>query len=347
MQPQVLIVDDNASTRRWTELALATEQVEVRACSGAAEALASMASRTPDLMLVNYLMPGIDGVTLIGKLLRKHAGSCPMALVTSSSEKDLRMRALSAGAVDMLQRPLSRDRLRRFIRTFLVDKAEHSAHLSAQVPLAVVMERLAWINALRDPGTGLHMRRMAAYAAAIAGALGMSQCKVDAIRAAAPLHDIGKIGVPDNILLKPGRLDEQEWAVMRRHPQLGFDLLNGTGSSVLQLAAEVALHHHEHFDGSGYPNGVSGYAIPLAARVVSAADCFDALVSERPYKPAWTVHDALDHLDRHAGSQFDPDVVRAIHLALPRILDIKARFDGMAAVADAASSTSLLSGAPA
>jgi len=182
--------------------------------------------------------------------------------------------------------------------------------------------RLAKAGEYRDEVTGNHVVRMARYSREIGDALGLSDKECDEIEYAAPMHDIGKIGIQDNILLKPGKFDQMEWIKMQEHTRIGHSILSNSQSRYIQTGSIIALNHHERFDGSGYPNGISGKDIPLVARIVAVADVYDALVSPRPYKAAWSTSDAQDYLHKHAGSQFDPICVEAFFERLDNIDNI-------------------------
>jgi putative two-component system response regulator len=189
-----------------------------------------------------------------------------------------------------------------------------------------VIRRLATAAEFRDNETGQHVARMSVFAHHLAVKLGLSESEATNIRDAAPLHDIGKIGIPDAILLKRGRLSAEEWAVMKRHAEIGGEILAGTSFPLLGLAQQIALTHHEKWDGSGYPNGLRGDAIPVAGRIVAVSDVFDALTSDRPYKPAWSIDDALAFMLENAGTHLDPTLVGLFHRELPAILALRERF---------------------
>jgi putative two-component system response regulator len=186
--------------------------------------------------------------------------------------------------------------------------------------------RLSKAAEFRDPETGAHILRMAHYSELIARGLGLSVEDQELLLEAAPMHDIGKVGIPDNILLKPGRLDPEEFEIMKRHAILGYEILKDSSSRVLQAGAEIARAHHEKFDGSGYPNGTKGKDIPIFSRIVAVADVFDALTSERPYKKAWTLEQAVDHMKANSGSHFDPECVVIFFDQWEAVLDIRQRF---------------------
>jgi two-component system response regulator RpfG len=182
--------------------------------------------------------------------------------------------------------------------------------------------RLAKAGEYRDEGTGYHIIRMAKYARLIASELKLSAMECDEIESSAPMHDIGKIGIPDQILLKPGPLNDEELCIMRRHAEIGYQILADSPSRYLQMGAVIALGHHEKFNGSGYPNGLSGEAIPLPARIVAVGDVFDALTTVRPYKQAWPMQKALDYLKTEMGGHFDPECVRAFLVRLDEVAQI-------------------------
>jgi two-component system, response regulator RpfG len=183
--------------------------------------------------------------------------------------------------------------------------------------------RLARAGEFRDEETGYHLIRMSRYSRLIANALGLSPDEAETIELAAPLHDIGKIGIPDQILLKPGRLDAAEWEVMRRHPLIGHEILKGSASKYVRMGALIALGHHEKFDGSGYPNGLVADHIPLCARIVAVADVYDALTSVRPYKAAWTSDQAFEYVSSQAGRHFDPRTVEAFCGVKKQVLQVQ------------------------
>jgi putative two-component system response regulator len=189
-----------------------------------------------------------------------------------------------------------------------------------------IIRRLGRASEYRDNETGLHIVRMSHYAVLIARTLGANDAWLDLLFSAAPMHDIGKIGIPDDILLKPGRLTDEEWRIMRTHPAIGGDIIGEHASEILQMSREIALCHHEKWDGSGYPRGLKGTDIPLSARIVAVADVFDALTTERPYKPAWPIDDAVRHINDGAGTHFDPQLVTLFNAVLPEALVIREQY---------------------
>jgi putative two-component system response regulator len=202
--------------------------------------------------------------------------------------------------------------------------AKATAEIAAREKEAIL--RLSRAAEYRDPETGSHLLRMSNYTRLIAVQLGLPPAEQELLLESSPMHDIGKVGTPDHILLKPGRLTPEEFEIMKQHATIGYEILRDSVSPLLQCAAKLALAHHEKFDGSGYPQGLAGEAIPLHGRIVAVADVFDALTSERPYKKAWTLDAAVDFLKTNAGSHFDPVCVEAFLAAWPQVLEIRQRY---------------------
>jgi putative two-component system response regulator len=282
----------------------------------------------PDLILMDIVMPVMDGHAVLGRLreLELLQPYRPVLVLTSDHSRQAQREAWERGANDFLTKPLSPSEVRLRVRNLLETRMLHKA-LSAQNELLEervrertveleeariqVLYRLARAAEYRDDDTGRHTRRVGNSAGRIALALGISQSESSRIRMAAPLHDVGKIGIPDAILLSKGALSDEEFQVMKTHCEIGADLLASPDIPLLQLAAEIARTHHERWDGKGYPHGLQTGAIPLSGRIVAVADTFDALTHSRPYKTAWSREAALDELRRLSGEAFDPDVVAA------------------------------------
>jgi putative two-component system response regulator len=304
--------------------------------------LAWCSENLPDLIIVDYMMPELDGMELITRL-RKVPGreEIPVLMITANDDKDVRYAALQIGATDFLTKPVDRIEFSARVRNMLAlgasrrHLADRAAWLAEEVKKATaeihareqeLLFRLSRAAEFRDPETGAHIQRMAHYSRLIAAGLGLSIEDQELILQAAPMHDVGKIGIPDAILLKPGKLTDDEFQLMRGHSALGFELLNGSASLVLQTAASIAISHHEKFDGSGYPYGTAGNAIPLFGRIVAVADVFDALTSERPYKKAWELDRALELLREGSGSHFDATCVEAFIARWDEMLKVRAHF---------------------
>lgn len=340
---KIVIIDDSEINRTLLQ-ALVTRLGDCRPLSfeRPLEALAWCRGETPDLVIVDYMMPEMDGLQFISAFRALHGRDLvPLLMITASDQKDVRYQALESGANDFLTKPIDRIEFAARVRNmlalrqaqkYLADRALHFARLvDEQTAVIVAREqelvcRLSRAAEFRDPETGAHIQRMAHFSRLIAERLGLAAGDRQLLFDAAPMHDVGKIGIPDYILLKPGRLTPQEFELMKQHAQHGFVLLDGSGSQVLQTGAEIALTHHEKFDGSGYPRQLAGEDIPLFGRIVAVADVFDALTSDRPYKRIWTSDDARTHLIDGAGSHFDPACVQAFLAAWDEVLAVQARF---------------------
>lgn len=346
----VIVDDDRLNLTLLHRLLMREDECDPVSFSDPLEGLAHCLEETPDLILVDYMMPAMSGIDLIHRL-RAHPSTrdVPILMITASDERDVRHAALEAGATDFLAKPIDNKELSSRARNMLklraaakrdseraewlareVDKAT-AAILAREQELVYRMSRAA---EFRDPETGSHIQRMAHYSRLIAHRLGLSVADQEMIFAAAPMHDVGKIAIPDAILMKPGRLTEAEYEVMKGHAQYGYDLLSGSNASTLQVGAEIAHTHHEKFDGTGYPRGLAGEAIPIFGRIVAVADVFDALTSSRPYKRAWSFEDARKFLEDGSGSHFDPACVDALLSAWDEVLAISEKFRDVEEVAD-------------
>lgn len=296
----------------------------------------------PDLVIVDYMMPDMDGLRFIGAFRALHGRTeIPILMITANDQKDVRYEALLGGANDFLTKPIDRvefsARARNMLslrqgQKFLADRAQHLSELVEARTCEIrdrereLIFRISRAAEFRDPETGSHIQRMAHYSQIIARGLDLDATAQKLILEAAPMHDVGKIGIPDYILLKPGRLTPEEFEVMKGHARLGHELLKDSHSEIMRAGAEVALSHHEKFDGSGYPRGLRGHAIPLFGRIVAVADVFDALTSERPYKKAWPLEDAVRFLEDGRGAHFDPLCVEAFLAGWDEVLDVRQRF---------------------
>jgi putative two-component system response regulator len=339
----VLIVDDN-STNLLLLSALAQTVAGSRPITfeDPVEALGWCSCNMPDIVLVDYMMPDVDGLEFIRRFTAMPGRSdVPIIMVTTENEKAIRHEALALGATDFLAKPVDTIEFRTRVRNLLALRRsqrmlrDRAMLLQTEIECAVetviqsereLILRLSRAVEYRDSETGAHVSRMSHYSALIAKELLLPEEFQQMILLAAPLHDVGKIGIPDHILLKPGRLDEAELTIMRQHPDIGGRLLGGSASPLVQLAAEIAASHHEKFDGTGYPRGLVGEAIPLSGRIVAVADVFDALTSTRPYKEAWTPEAARKFILENSGSHFCSLCVMAFFGAWREIIEIKARF---------------------
>lgn len=333
----ILIVDDEAANLEFLRHVLAPEgYAELVELTDAEEALDRFDEISPDLVLLDLMMPGCDGFAFMDRL-REHLTEgeyLPVLVATADTAAETRRRALSAGARDFLTKPLSPADVRLRVRNLLETRFLHEALRRTNGMLeqrvgertrelvearVEILDRLARAAEFRDDDTGQHTQRVGRVAARLAGLLGWESDRVELLRRAAPLHDVGKIGVPDTILLKDGPLTPEERQIMERHSMIGAEILGGSRVPLLRLAEEIALSHHERWDGLGYPKGLSEERIPPSGRIVAVADVFDSLTHERPYKHAWSVREALAEIEGNAGTQFDPDVVEALLRLAPEL----------------------------
>ncbi|MBM68053.1 MAG: two-component system response regulator [Haliea sp.] len=320
--PPLLIVDDDPRNLAAMRQVLGNDYPLVFARDGAG-ALEAVAKHAPCMVLLDIQMPDMDGYAVCRRLKASpESASIPVIFVTVLSDDLDEEAGFAAGAVDYITKPISPAIVRARVRTHL--SLVSAAKLEESYRESISM--LAAAGEFKDMETGVHIWRMAEYAAALAEAVGWPAERCDQLRLAAPMHDMGKIGIPDAILRKPGKLDAAEWKVMQRHCQIGHDILSKGQSAVMALAAEIALCHHERWNGLGYPCGLQGELIPESARIVALADVFDALTMKRPYKDAWTVDCALAAMTSERGAHFEPRLLDVFESILPKILEIKANW---------------------
>ncbi len=287
-----------------------------------------------DLLLLDLQMPVLSGFQILEKLQARGAERTfiPVMVLTADATPNAKRQALSLGANDFLTKPFEAFevglRVKNLLRmrslytnlnnekSTLEEKVEERTEAIKKTQLEIV-ERLGLATEFRDDDTKEHVTRVGELAGKIAAMLGLPAEFVSTIRYSALLHDVGKIGISDTILLKPGKLTDEEYETMKQHTKIGAQILSGSKSEILAMAEEIAITHHERWDGRGYPNRVAGPDIPLSGRIVAVVDVFDALTNERSYKKAWPVQDALEEIEKNAGSQFDPMVVDALLLLFP------------------------------
>jgi len=340
----VMVVDDQSTGRAIMEQVVRTldERVVVEGFARPVDAVVWATRHIADLVLVDYLMPDMDGIEFV-KRLRSLPGyeHVPIVMVTVHDDRKVRYAALDAGITDFLTKPVDARECLARCRNLLTLRRQQLAledrrrlleHMVADATREVrerekeTLLRLARAGEFRDEETGYHLIRMSRYSRLIAGALGLEHDEAETIELAAPLHDIGKIGIPDQILLKGARLDDGEWQVMRRHPLIGHEILKGSASKYVRMGALIALGHHEKYDGSGYPNGLVGDHIPLCARIVAVADVYDALTSKRVYKGAFSHEVARSIILEGKGKHFDPDLVDAFFILENKFVEIMSSY---------------------
>jgi two-component system, response regulator RpfG len=327
--PTIVIIDDEFTSRVILDKIVRglKQDITVQPFASPLGAIEWLRLNHPDLILVDHLMDEMSGLEVVRTIRRiPHLEHVPIIMVTVSNDREVRHKALDLGVAEFLSKPINHHecqiRCRNLLALHLHHKEvlQHSEQLEKAVTEATrrILEReqetlfrLAKAGEYRDSDTGNHVLRMAKYSRLIAEGVGLDENRCSLIEMASPMHDIGKIGIPDNILLKPGKLNHEEFSIMKTHTSIGYHILKSSHSKYISLGAEIALSHHERYDGNGYPNGLLGKAIPLDARIVAIADVYDALTSERPYKKAWSNQEALEYIQANGGSQFDPECVEA------------------------------------
>ena len=342
----LLVVDDEAPIRRAISRYLEKVGYEVIVAADAAEARLELQRRPIALALCDIDMPGESGLSLVHHIVTDHPDTAVM-MVTGVDDPGVAQVALDRGAYGYVIKPFERNELvinvANALRRRSLELASRASH--AELERLVderteevrrsreeLIQRLAWAADCKDPETASHLRRMSLYSELLGRLAGLDANRCELLRLAAPMHDIGKIGIPDEILTKPGRYTDEDREVMKQHPLIGHRILEGSESELVQLAALVALHHHEWYDGRGYPRGVAGDDIPLEGRIVAIADVFDALTTERRYKPAMTVEDAFALMFEEEG-HFDQKLLDLFVAAVDEIDEIRSRFLDVATAA--------------
>ena len=339
---RILVVDDEERNRRLLVAMLEAEGYTALEAAEGRQALELARQSLPDLVLLDIMMPGMDGYE-VARALKADAAtkSVPVVMVTALDDRDSRLRGLEAGAEEFVTKPVERNELRIRVRNLLRLKefsdflADHNRILETRVAerthqlVASYRETIATMTraaSYKDEETGAHVARISFYSVDLAQALGLDAEFCDVIHYASPMHDVGKIAIPDAILGKPGRFEPHEWEIMKSHAALGEKLLRGTDSPYLLMGAEIAGAHHERWDGGGYPLGLTGEAIPISARIMNICDQYDALRSKRPYKPAFFHEKAFEIITvgdgRTLPSHFDPTVLEAFKGCVGRFRDI-------------------------
>jgi putative two-component system response regulator len=338
---RILVVDDEPANVKLLEKMLEAEGYShVVSTMDSRNVLELYQQQASDLVLLDLNMPYRDGFQIMQDLKQISGHNpAPILVLTAQTDRESRLRALDGGARDFVTKPFDRTellaRIRNMIEVHSLQKAirEQNSILEQKVHERTrelydtrleIVRRLGRAAEYRDNETGLHIIRMSQISALLGQAAGMDEQEAELLLNASPMHDIGKIGIPDKILLKPGKLDAQEWATMQTHTTIGAEILSSEqNSELLEMARLIALTHHEKWDGSGYPRGLKGEDIPLVGRIVALADVFDALTSERPYKHAWSIEEALGYVKEQSGKHFEPALVEHFLKLLPTVVDIK------------------------
>lgn len=338
---KIMLVDDEEAIVRLLALVLRQHGLtNVATCTSADEAMAMFDRVHPDVVVLDLNMPRVSGLQLLEEM-RARDEDVPLLIVSGYGDRRMRIDCLSKGARDFIEKPFDLETVTRILNQLelrllhsrvkahneLLEQmvTERTAELRrAQVE---TVRRLALAAEYRHDDTGVHVNRMSLCVALLAEVLGLPEEECALLRHASALHDVGKIAIPDEILLKPGKLTKEEFAVMKTHTTKGAEMLSGGSSELLQRAEVIARSHHERWDGSGYPDGLKGEEIPLSARLAAIADVFDALTSERPYKKAWDPDEAAAEILRGRGSHFMPELVDCFISVLPRVLELRDRLD--------------------
>jgi putative two-component system response regulator len=339
----LLIVDDEPVNVKLLEKVLSVSGYNnLHSTTDPRDVIAMCEAAPPDLILLDINMPYLDGYQVMAQLKQHWEDEAPPVLVlTAQADQASRIQALELGARDFVSKPFDRVELLARIRNLLEvnlfhrqvkeqnrlleDKVRERTRELEDTRLEIT-RRLGRAAEYRDNETGLHIIRMSKISQLLAQAAGMNERDAGLLLNASPMHDIGKIGIPDCILQKPGKLDPEEWQIMKTHADIGAKILSGHDSDLLTMARLIALTHHEKWDGSGYPRGLKGEDIPLVGRIVALADVFDALTSVRPYKHAWSIEEAVVYIRDNSGIHFDPQLVRHFMKLLPQILAIKEEY---------------------
>ena len=320
--PQILVVDDEASNLQLLRHIL-QDQYRLLFAKDGPRALELARSEDPQLILLDVMMPGMTGYETC-KLLKADPATAaiPVIFVTALNDTADEVVGFDAGAVDYITKPVSPPTVRARVRTHLslvgVDELKKTR--------LEIVQRLGLAAEYKDNETGLHVIRMSHYARILGLALGMTEAEAEDLLHAAPMHDVGKIGIPDSILRKPAALDADEWKVMQSHAAIGGAIIGKHAGGMLAMAYDVAVTHHEKWDGSGYPNGLKGEEIPLVGRIVAIADVFDALTSARPYKAEWPVEKAIEYMEAQRDKHFEGRLVDIFFQQMPALLEIKERW---------------------
>ena len=335
MKKQTILIVDDSPVNIDILKGILGDEYNIKAATNGEVALKIARKLRPDLILLDIMMPGMDGYEVCSRLKANiETQNIPVIFITAKDEPMDEIHGFEVGAVDYITKPISPPVVLARVRTHLalhnqkwelerLVKERTKELLDTQLE---IIRRLGRAAEYRDDETGMHVIRMSKYAYEIALEIGLDEQDAELILNVAPMHDVGKIGIPDAILLKPGKLTPEEWEIMKKHTVYGARIIGEHSSKILKAARTVALTHHEKWDGTGYPNGLAGEDIPLIGRICAVADVFDALTSKRPYKEAWDIERAVNLILEEKGKHFDPKLVDAFEKVLPSILKIKEQY---------------------
>ena len=343
-QETILIVDDEEAIRKCLQQKLAMDGYQCLTAASACHALDMLGGNTIALVLLDIRMPGKPGTELLPEIMADFPDTA-VIMLSAVGDSHIAIQCMKEGAYDYIIKPFNLDRITQSVawalekRRLQIAKSEYQQQLEQEVSVRTAelrraLEKIEMVSLdtiyklsraaeYKDKNTGAHIMRMGEYCAAIARRMGLDEMDVDMVVYAAPMHDVGKIGIPDRILLKPGKLEPDEWEIMRQHTIIGAQILAGSDAEFIRLAEVIALTHHEKWDGSGYPRGLRKLEIPPAGRIVAIADVFDALTSQRPYKEPFSREESFDIIRQSRGTHFDPEVIDAFFASKEKILSIR------------------------
>ena len=340
-KPVILVVDDT-ETNIDVLLDILSDQYDVSVALDGESALEIALEDKPDIILLDIMMPGMDGYEVCRRLKRQEeTNDIPVIFITAKSEVADEAKGFDLGAVDYIAKPISPPIVKARIKTHVqlklaqeaVENQNHILEEKVQQRTSELREtqvdiirKLCRAAEFRDNETGLHVIRMSHYSQIIGTAYGMDNESATLLLNASPMHDVGKIGIPDSVLLKPGKLTDEEFNIIQTHPEIGAEIIGKNDSPLLKMAFQIAYTHHEKWNGRGYPQGLKGADIPLVGRIAAIADVFDALTTKRPYKEPWPTEKAVNLIQQESGKHFDPDLVQPFMKSLDEILVVKEQF---------------------
>jgi len=321
-QKSILVVDDISKNIQLLAQILTKEGYSLGFANNGQKALEALNESSYDLVLLDIMMPIMDGYEACIEMKKNDkTKDIPVIFITAKTDPESIAKGFEVGGVDYVSKPFNNIELLARVRSHIELKYLKDEEI-AETQKEIIFTMGA-IGETRSKETGNHVRRVAKYSKLLAELCGLDEMEAERLKMASPMHDIGKVGIPDNILNKPGSFDENEWEIMKRHAQLGYEMLNHSQRPILKTAAIVAIEHHEKYDGTGYPNGLKGEEIHIYGRITAVADVFDALGSDRVYKKAWDLEKILEYFKEQKGKQFDPKLIDLFFENLDKFLKIR------------------------